>query len=71
VRVLKDVPVLLATGLSKKDVARKLNVAPLVVDRALALQEMMDQEGITDPYRKLLRYLRNQKSSVMNIPGSN
>jgi site-specific DNA recombinase len=53
VKVLNDVPELLATGHSKKEVARKLKVAPLVVDRALALRSMMDQQGVVDPYRLL------------------
>ena len=50
---MNDVPALLAAGLIKKEAARRLKVAPLVIDQALALRSMMDQEGVVDPYRLL------------------
>lgn len=61
VKVLNTVPTLLAAGHSKKDVARRLKVAPLVIDKALALRAMMDQERTTDPYKRLTTPPKNSK----------
>jgi site-specific DNA recombinase len=52
-RYRKEITTLMKTGISKKQIARQLGIAPLVVDRAIKLQSMMDQHGWTDPYRKL------------------
>ena len=49
----KDVIHLMKTGISKKQIGRQLGIAPVVVDQAIKLQSMMDQQGCTDPYRKL------------------
>lgn len=51
IKVLKKVVTLFSTGITKKEVARQLKVAPLVVDRALKLQALMDLDGLTDPYK--------------------
>ncbi|MFO0811645.1 MAG: recombinase family protein [Gemmatales bacterium] len=62
VKVLNDVPKLLAAGHSKKEVARRLEVAPLVIDQALALRSMMEQQGVVDPYGLLT--LPPEKSKI-------
>lgn len=41
-------------GLSEREVARRLSVTVTAAQRAAALQRMMDRDGVTDPYRRLL-----------------
>lgn len=68
IKVLNEVVALCATGITKKEVARQLGVAPLVVDRALKLDAQMKLDHLLDPYQLVTSLPENSKIKCHDHP---